>query len=841
MKHWATITLAPAGALLALLALLASLGPNAAPSVALVPNAARSAIGSAPATYVDWRNQGFEDGSPDHPWNTISEGAAAVAEGAPVLVAEGLYPETLTVARSLVLSGGYAAYDAPDRWSRDVARHRTTIDGGGGGPVIAISCQCTATVNGLTILGGSAPRGGGLSIQQGAAVRLEQAQVSGNRATGADPDGRGGGIYLADSSLVISETKVLSNTASESGGGLYVLRGWAQIVGSQVAENTALNAGGYGEGGGIFLEGSALALSSSQVLTNTADCCGGGIGARNTQLLVDANVIRSNCVDATSYAGGGIWAAGSSGALRGNIIRENCALLAGGAAAGDRAFTVSNNLIEGNIGGGLLLQSGTVANNTVRNNPPNQYGDQGQGLLLSAPAAPASIMVANNILVGNAYGVSTFGSGLSITLKHNDIWGNLVKDYLGMDPGQGDLSADPRFLSPGPLSYRLQADSPCIDRGTNDGVPAIDIENNPRPQDGNGDGSAVADIGAYEYPAPATVTPTPTVTPAAPVLFLPLIQQGVHGALTPTPTATVTPTRTPSVTSTATATRTATPSCTPAATSTPTQTATPTGTPTTTATPTETVAPSDTPTITATPTETATPEVTPTPTSTPTDTPDVTPTPTATGTPGSGQPGDVVINEIMPDPAAVADEVGEWFEIYNRSTALVDLNGWILKHNAGDWCKIVSPGPIVLTPSQYFVLGINADAATNGGVPVDYQYAGFRLANTLDDIILLNASAAEIDRVVYSGAYPLAEGASMALLSPELDNNVGVNWVLSAAQWPGSAGDLGSPGAPNPPPTGSRMFGYAMLQDGLAFVRIPGLPLYVPVLLQTDLRAGLTR
>ena len=265
VKHWAAIPLASMGALLLLLALLAS---RSASSVALAPDAAHPHGAAAPVVYVDWRNQGFEDGSPDHPWNTVSEGIGAASAGAPVLIAEGIYAETVVINRSLSLSGGYAAYDGPDRWSRDILLHRTTIDGGGSGPVIAITCQCTATIGGVTILGGSAARGGGLSIQQGASVRLEQSQVSGNHATGAEPNGQGGGIYLVDASLVISETNVINNTASEAGGGLYVLRGWAQIVGSQFADNTALNQGGYGEGGGIFLEGSALALSHSQVLTN---------------------------------------------------------------------------------------------------------------------------------------------------------------------------------------------------------------------------------------------------------------------------------------------------------------------------------------------------------------------------------------------------------------------------------------------------------------------------------------------------------------------------------------------------------------------------------------------
>ncbi len=101
------------------------------------------------------------------------------------------------------------------------------------------------------------------------------------------------------------------------------------------------------------------------------------------------------------------------------------------------------------------------------------------------------------------------------------------------------------------------------------------------------------------YTPTATATPTNTPTP------------------TYAPTATATPTNTPTPTST--------PTSTPTATATPTNTPIPTSTPTDTPSPTATATPTDTPT--STPTATATPTDTPTPTSTPTETPTPTPTP----------------------------------------------------------------------------------------------------------------------------------------------------------------------------------------------------------------------
>ena len=92
------------------------------------------------------------------------------------------------------------------------------------------------------------------------------------------------------------------------------------------------------------------------------------------------------------------------------------------------------------------------------------------------------------------------------------------------------------------------------------------------------------------------------------------------------------------------------------------------------------------------------------------------------------------------------------------------------------------------------------DPTLNGGVGIAYQYANFTLGNADDEIILLDGSGTEIDRVAYDGgpAFPNPDGASMNLIRPDLDNALGANWRISPNPWPGSAGDRGSPGAANP-------------------------------------------
>jgi hypothetical protein len=52
---------------------------------------------------VDWSAAGFEDGSFDHPYNTVQEGAAAVRDDGLVYIAAGSYDERVTIARPMTL------------------------------------------------------------------------------------------------------------------------------------------------------------------------------------------------------------------------------------------------------------------------------------------------------------------------------------------------------------------------------------------------------------------------------------------------------------------------------------------------------------------------------------------------------------------------------------------------------------------------------------------------------------------------------------------------------------------------------------------------------------------
>lgn len=123
----------------------------------------------------------------------------------------------------------------------------------------------------------------------------------------------------------------------------------------------------------------------------------------------------------------------------------------------------------------------------------------------------------NNILDGSSSTVPTFNcSSIFITyangqasfVDHNDIYnsaggtaygGSTCADQTGTF---GNISADPQFVSPATANFHLSAGSPAIDAGNNSepGMPATDLDNNPRIQDATGLGYPVVDMGVYEYP-----------------------------------------------------------------------------------------------------------------------------------------------------------------------------------------------------------------------------------------------------------------------------------------------------------------------------------------------------
>lgn len=156
---------------------------------------------------------------------------------------------------------------------------------------------------------------------------------------------------------------------------------------------------------------------------------------------------------------------------------------------------------------------------------------------------------------------------------------------------------------------------------------------------------------------------------------------------------------------------------------------------------------------------------------------------------------ELVITEIMANPSAVWDSYGEWIELYNPTSKQLNINGWTLRDDGQDKHVIAHSGPLYVPARGYLVLGMNANKVLNGGVNVAYAYQNFFLANSADEVYLVNAKGQTMAVVRYdkSKGFPIVDGASMSLRLPNLDGKVGANWCEESGPWAGSQGDKGSP------------------------------------------------
>ncbi len=202
---------------------------------------------------------------------------------------------------------------------------------------------------------------------------------------------------------------------------------------------------------------------------------GGGIWAEAGASIV-------NCVVVSNYArfGGGIYGChplGGSGGIFTSHIRHNHAMHDGG---GLNLSTAYNSLISQNQawtgGGGFSVN---LHNCTVTANHGVQRGGIGGGTLV------------NCIVYGNTdtSGTPNWGSGnMSVDMTYSCTTPAIS--------GEGNISADPRFVDPAGDDFRLSAQSPCIDAGLNQlwMGHTTDLDGNPRVV------AARVDMGAYESP-----------------------------------------------------------------------------------------------------------------------------------------------------------------------------------------------------------------------------------------------------------------------------------------------------------------------------------------------------
>ncbi|MEQ1571796.1 MAG: lamin tail domain-containing protein [Myxococcota bacterium] len=159
--------------------------------------------------------------------------------------------------------------------------------------------------------------------------------------------------------------------------------------------------------------------------------------------------------------------------------------------------------------------------------------------------------------------------------------------------------------------------------------------------------------------------------------------------------------------------------------------------------------------------------------------------------------GDLVITEIMSNPDKVVDSRGEYFELYNATAGVVNLNGLYVQDASAAQSFTVGVD-LFLPPNGYAVFGKNGSSALNGGFTVDYDYNDVFVLLSSDQIRVEDGAGLIIDKVVYNLTWPQPVGKAIELdhlFTDAVSNETSGNWCESIGFL--GLGDRGSPGAQN--------------------------------------------
>jgi len=414
------------------------------------------------------------------------------------------------------------------------------INANGGGGYTLTSC----TFNNNTATG----NGGGLARDNGnVTVAITGCTFTSNQSTSTASQTGGGGVYLANGGLTMTNCSISGNTASGMGGGLLYNQGSnSPITYTTFTNNTATT-----YGGGMAIVNSSPLVNESNFSKNTG-LEGGGIyftSAGSPSPYLTTDTFSQNKATATGPGGGGaMFANGSNVTLIHSLFLNNVSI-GDGAGQYDSTSNVidSENVYDGNVasgngggmvyngnnpkiyncvladnvaagyGGGMYItnSNGTVMSSTIYNNASTSstsstpYGD---GVYYLS----GNFKFYSNIVWSRSSTTSVgfVASGSSETLDYDDIQNdaNLVASY-GSYASNHNIGSAPQFGNSGnyagvdgmwataddglhQVSGSPAADVEPTNASGNGDVMAYDITMAARPYSGNTDAS----MGAYEGP-----------------------------------------------------------------------------------------------------------------------------------------------------------------------------------------------------------------------------------------------------------------------------------------------------------------------------------------------------
>lgn len=391
---------------------------------------------------------------------TIQAAIDAAQAGDIVSIPAGAYTESLTIDKSLTLTGAGSG--------------ATIVHAIAGQRVISVTDVDVRLMN-LKVTGGQSDGGGGIWANN-ANVQILACWIVDNAA------GYGGGVFQGgDGSVELTDSRVEANDSVNHGGGIYA-NGDLALTRTVVISNTA---GGHG-GGAVSAAGN-VSIYDSMFERNAAGIDGGGLNGNNNITLR-----RTTFISNTAASGGGFsqWNADRQVDVIESIFVHNTA--GNGSALRVRAgLNAVNALFAANAGsGGALYLTGLSGEQMLRHVTIASPDVDGGTAIYIENGAVAMI---NTIVASYTTGIEQVTGTLNY--DYNLFFGNgsaVACDWTCNAGGSNVYDSDPLFANPIAADYHLRAGSGAINAGAELGVTS-DLDGLPRPDPG-----AAPDIGAYE-------------------------------------------------------------------------------------------------------------------------------------------------------------------------------------------------------------------------------------------------------------------------------------------------------------------------------------------------------
>ena len=203
-----------------------------------------------------------------------------------------------------------------------IQNNTATINGGGvyltGGQSNLLEMKGGSIANNKAVNG----NGGGIFVARDITAIISNGEVRSNSAV------NGGGVYLENGALTMNGGAVSENSTSHDGAGVYSKGGNLTVTGGDISNNTA----NTGNGAGVYLANSTFILSSATISSNQITSYGNGAGVymegNDTVFTMTSGSIVNNLVNASGNGGGVYFAEGTlnikgSPVINGNKIAGN--------------------------------------------------------------------------------------------------------------------------------------------------------------------------------------------------------------------------------------------------------------------------------------------------------------------------------------------------------------------------------------------------------------------------------------------------------------------------------------------------------------------------------------